>query len=401
MERLSTTPFGARPVSAGLLATQALAEADAPIAEFDKWELFRDLCVARQTFGVTDRDLAVLNALLSFHPKRALVDGDPLIVFPSNASLSERAHGMAESTLRRHLAVLVGAGLIARHDSPNGKRYAARNASGALVRAFGFDLRPLLVQAVDIAEAAEDARAKAGEIRRLREEITLLLRDAAKLSAFGMAEYGTAIWADLEERAGSARRVSRRKLDRDGLLGLRADLEVLLTEIEEVLLTQFPDKSKEMSGNDLRSERHYQNSKPNPSEFESCSEAQEGKVDDDRPVGSHNRERPKLPLALVLKACPEIQLYAKDGIRDWRDLVAAAMFVRGMIGISPDAWVAACHEMGDETAAIVVSAILERSAEITSAGGYLRALTTKAGQGAFSPGPMVMALLNRSDRAAA
>lgn len=74
-----------------------------------KWELLRDLCTARRAFEVTDRDLAVLNALVSFHPNTALSDNDSLIAFPSNIALSERAHGMAESTLRRHLAALLAA----------------------------------------------------------------------------------------------------------------------------------------------------------------------------------------------------------------------------------------------------------------------------------------------------
>ncbi|MEO1495258.1 MAG: plasmid replication protein RepC, partial [Pseudomonadota bacterium] len=240
MERLSTTPFGARPVSAGLLATRALAEAEAPVAKFDKWELFRDLCTARKVFGVSDRDLSVLNALLTFHPQRALEDGQPLIVFPSNVSLSERAHGMAESTLRRHLAALVGAGLITRHDSPNGKRYASRDATGALVRAFGFDLRPLLVRAVEISEAAEEARQQTARIRRVREEITLLLRDALKLIAYGQEAMPGSAWDALEERALDARRVQRRQLDLADLEDLHGLLDALLREIECVLSDGLP-----------------------------------------------------------------------------------------------------------------------------------------------------------------
>ncbi|MBD3666239.1 replication initiation protein RepC [Sulfitobacter aestuariivivens] len=37
---------------------------------------------------------------------------------------------------------------------------------------------------------------------------------------------------------------------------------------------------------------------------------------------------------------------------------------------------------------------LQRFTAIQSHGGYLRALSQKAEEGAFSPGPMVMALLN-------
>lgn len=126
MEQISATPFGRRAVDCGLLAAQRLAEAPAPLESIDKWQLFDALRTARAAYGIGDRDLTVLNALLSFLPRRDLSDEGGLIVFPSNATLGARAHGMAESTLRRHIARLVGAGLIARHDSPNGKRYATR-----------------------------------------------------------------------------------------------------------------------------------------------------------------------------------------------------------------------------------------------------------------------------------
>ncbi len=57
--------------------------------------------------------------------------------------------------------------------------------------------------------------------------------------------------------------------------------------------------------------------------------------------------------------------------------------------------------MGLETAAITVACILQRFRDIKSPGGYLRALAGKATMGTFSPGPMVMALLNVPDLAAA
>jgi replication initiation protein RepC len=67
--------------------------------------------------------------------------------------------------------------------------------------------------------------------------------------------------------------------------------------------------------------------------------------------------------------------------------------VRGALGISPSAWEDACAVMGEEDAAIVVAAMLQRSEMIVRAGGYLRNLTERAREGKFSVGPMVMALL--------
>jgi replication initiation protein RepC len=110
---------------------------------------------------------------------------------------------------------------------------------------------------------------------------------------------------------------------------------------------------------------------------------------------------PRIPLPLILKACPDILPYCERDPRDWRDLVVAASFVRGMMGISPSAWQEAQELMGPETAAVTVACILQRFGEINSPGGYLRALATKSSLGQFSTGPMVMALLNGSNRAAA
>lgn len=72
-----------------------------------------------------------------------------------------------------------------------------------------------------------------------------------------------------------------------------------------------------------------------------------------------------------------------------------------MMGISPSAWDEAQRFMGSEIAAITVVCILQRFATIHSPGGYLRSLSGKAAAEGFSPGPMVMALLNTDGQRAA
>lgn len=385
MRHISVTPFGRQPVTAGLLATHALAEGLAPVVSPDKWALLRDLTTARLAFGVSDRDLAVLSALMSFHPAKELLDDDRLIVFPSNAALSDRAHGMAESTLRRHLAALIRAGLILRRDSPNGKRYATRSGAGALDRVFGFDLRPLLVQSPKIAALAADTREATLALRRLREMTVIRLRDSAKLLAWGH-EQEPGRWDDQLAAVALRQRQLRRKLDYEAMKALAADVEGLSAAITKA----FKDNTKEMSGNDGQNERHYQNSNNKNLESELCKEKQKAGVE----------VAPSLPLPVVLKAAPDIKDYAQTPIRDWGDLLATCTFLRPMLGISVDAWQRACDVMGPVTAAIVLACLLQRSKEISRPGGYLRSLTDKAERDGFSPGPMVMALI-RSENARA
>ena len=119
-----------------MLASQVIEPEDGK--SVDKWKLYRALCEARARLGVTDRALALLNALLTFYPRSELSAENGLVVFPSNAQLSVRAHGMAEQTIRRHLAVLIDAGLISRKDSANGKRYARRDGEGAIENVLRF-----------------------------------------------------------------------------------------------------------------------------------------------------------------------------------------------------------------------------------------------------------------------
>ena len=75
--------------------------AEKPVVEsVDKWDVLNALSLIAKSRGVSDRAVAVLQVLLSFHPERELSDGKPMVVFASNASMSQRAHGMPESTLR-------------------------------------------------------------------------------------------------------------------------------------------------------------------------------------------------------------------------------------------------------------------------------------------------------------
>lgn len=370
MDVLTTTPFGRRPVTAGLIARAQAKQPGARPGPVDKWQVFRDLCTARADYGVNNRCLSVLNALLSFHPDRELHGDGALVVFPSNRTLSERAHGMPESTLRRHLARLVDAGLIRRHDSPNGKRYVSRDRSGTITRAFGFDLTPLWEQSAAIAQAATETVNRAEHLRQMRENVSLMLRDAEKLAAY--------LGASQPELFATARRSLRRKLMISELTQLQDVLQTLLDQLAEMVA---PSPTEEVSGSDSQNERHHLNSKPDTFEIETHEDA----VPDRAPS--------RIPLPLVLKACPDLLPYAPDPPKHWHQLVGLAETVRHMLGIPSRTWDKAKLSMGPTNAAVTLAAILQRVSNIRSPGAYLTSLTRKAEKGRFSPGPMIMALL--------
>jgi replication initiation protein RepC len=395
---ISTTPFGRRSLSLAQVASQAIAKARAPDKSAHKWTVFRAICAAKARLGLTERALAVLDALLSFHPETVL-SGEDLIVFPSNEQLALRAHGMPASTLRRQLAILVEAGIVIRRDSPNGKRYARKGRDGRIAQAFGFDLSPLVARAEEFEAAAEDVRAAELALRLTREKITLLRRDIAKMIATGIEEgvatkragQGPKDWGEIH---GLFRSLVGRLPRRADLAELSPIAEGLALLSQEILsLLELHVKEKNPSANESQAERHKQNSNPNPqSELEPGFQKSRAANDAINPPATRAAET-TFPLGMVLEACPDILDYARDGIASWRDFLVTAETIRPMLGVSPSAWEEAQNVMGERQAATVLAAILQRGHAISSAGGYLRDLTRKANDKRFSTGPMLMALI--------
>lgn len=393
-----------RPISHAHLRVIERPEASVPARPVNKWELLRELSKAQAAFGVSERDLTVLQGLLSFFPDDALGGNAEMVVFPSNKAICERLNGMPCSTMRRHLARLVEAGLLQRRDSPNGKRYVRKHGEDRV--AFGFDLSPLYCQSEEIARAAEAVREAEERVRRLREVVSLMRRDLAALAEFGdEMQPGLSFWDQLRDRAALTARALRRKLSVEDLAAYRADLEALLDQARNII--DGPE-TEEMNTNDAQFERHHHNSNKESIDLEPALEksgaaAGVPDVDTNEPVADvderDTRHLPKIPLHLVIAACPSLKTFYQGEIRHWHQLFDAACHVRPAMGISASAWEEAQRFMGPEQASIVVAAMLERFADIRSPGGYLRALTAKAAAGEFSCGPMVMALIGRRNAA--
>lgn len=403
MDYTPVTPFR-RPINAAILQYQAAAQQDLPPSGVNKWEALRELAAARIAFGLSDRDLSVLQALVSFH-QATIVGGNhsETVVHPSNKAICERLNGMPCSTMRRHLANLVQTGFVVRRDSPNGKRYARRYGDEKI--AFGFDLAPLAQRFVEVCEAAEAVRAAEERYKRLRSTVSLMRRDLAGLVDYGRSlRPDRAIWDQASDLCVLTARDLRRKLDFAELQQIEFALSEVLNVIRDLL---EPVQSQDLSINDVTNEQHCQNSNKDSYDFEPrLKKAQgessvsdpatalvaEGRSDEPVPVDNN---LPKIPLGLVLAACSEYRAYAERPVRHWHDLVRVADVIRPMMGVSPSAWEEAKQYMGPEEASVVILAMLERFGDIRSPGGYLRSLSAKAALGEFSCGPMIMALMRK------
>ncbi len=392
---ISTTPFGRRSMSLGMISSQVTAKAMPADATVHKWHVFQNIKEARMALGATDRALAILDALLSFHPDTALHGDSALIVWPSNEQLIRRANGMSPATLRRHLANLVDCGLVIRRDSPNGKRFARKGQGGEVEQAYGFDLSPIVARAEEFKDLAEAVRAEAKAYRLVKERLTICRRDIVKMIETGIEEGVAANWGRVQQTYQSIVSQIPRTAPRQVLEAIAADLDDLWAQVRDALESFV--KTTNLNTNESQIERHIQNSKP-----DSKSESQKGFREKNEASGNaaepdNVRSLPKreLPLSMVMDACPNLAWLLKGGgeIRHWRDFLAAAEVARPTLGISPSAWEEARIAMGETQAAITIAAIYQRVDRINSAGGYLRNLTDKAKAGKFSVWPMVMALL--------
>lgn len=394
---IATTPFGRRPMTLGLISSQIMANGVKENAKVSKWQVFRDIREAKDALGATDRALAILNALLTFHRDEELTREGNLIVFPSNEQLIRRTNGMSPATLRRHLAILVSSGLVIRRDSPNGKRFARKGQGGAIEQAYGFDLTPILARAEEFAELAEAVAAERKAFRLVKERLTICRRDVVKMIEAGINESVPGNWRGFQRRYEAIIARLPRTAPRQVLEAIADELEDLWADVHQTLETFV--KSQESNANESHSERHIQGSNPNLNP-NGETEYSSGNKDDASGSAEHTdnvRSLPRrdLPLGMVLSACPDIVFYAGGGqIRTWRDLVAAADRARPSMGVSPSAWQEASEVMGPQHAAIVLAAILQRAEHIRSRGGYLRDLTERASEQKFSVWPMITALLN-------
>ncbi len=359
MDQSFPTPLGERP----LAATRSPA---APLPRLPKWPLFKRLTVCRKTFGLSDRTLGVLNALLTFYPRNELNPEESLVVFPSNATLAARAHGMPESTLRRHLGHLVRAGFLVRRDSPNGKRYVRRARESGLARAFGFDLTPLLERAGEIAEAAERVETEAEELRCERESLAVDLRETSELSP----DSGNVNLAEI-------RKALRRALSRETVRELRERLAVVLKTLRS---QRDAENTSQVSGNGAQNERHHQKSKPYYLDEET--------VDTTEPT-----------LEELQEVCPDIENFCPGAMKDWSSLLESVAILGRMIGIGPNLWSRALENMGPRAAGATVAALIQRATEIRNPSAYLTVLVRKAGHGAFTSRTMIRSLSgSRSNR---
>jgi len=338
------------------------------------------------------------------------------IVFKSNQQLAFEI-GRSVGRVSRLLSRLFDAGLITMQDSGNYKRYPIRNGDGVITDGCGIDLRILMVRYAELDERVRRVRVqkKAADAarRRYRGALRNALSAAAQLSEDSSNRIGSRI-ERVSNIVGIAGRASTRVLRRATAL-----LEWFIER-----LMQLPRRSAEaqamqnMACPYVENDMHKQITTPHPFEqsnqercsarAEQLSSAKAGSAGKWAFEESLRRRRSeinqplRLPQAMVslqdvLSAVPALKTYG-FALSSWAELARAVPLMCRLAGISEDARARAVEQMGEQQAAVAVAVTLEKydRQEVSSPGGYLRAMTDRARAGELHLARSVFGLAARN-----
>ncbi len=410
-------PTGLRRLTPSLLAAdhQAAAFDGLPDGVTVPGQVLAAFKAAAPRLGLSPRLVHAVDWLFRFTQPQDWGRGARPIVWPS-AAMQQDALGLSPTRVKALNRALIEAGLITMRDSPNGKRYGRRDGHKRIVEAYGFDLSPLAARYGEFVRLAEEARAERAEIGRLRRRATIARNGITQILETA-AEYGLCgeEWGTLDRETRTLVRALRRvETPAEMALGVdnlerrqhsaRERLELLLAEAASVVSeTVNPDPK----GAEIGPHQYTYKPTPYPSEdtvlaFEGCKSPAGGDVSQPpasalpqgagrervaEPGGKPGRSDRSTVMRLttdeLAQLAPRLRPYLKTPSPAWPDIVEAADWLRGELGISKSLWGDACLAMGREQAAIGVAIVSAKPAEHfrSTPGGYFHGMVAKAKAG--------------------
>lgn len=291
---------------------------------------------------------------------------DRLLVWPSNALLEKRT-GIAERSIRFALSRLLDLGLIRAKDSANGKRFAQRSTHGQIIRAFGFDLSPLIERESEFDAELNKINIRTAEISAMFDQITIYRRTANETLQqisieFPEQDIGDFLKNMMELMRNTPRR--GRSLSPEPFV---ARWKKLYDDIMTFYMTAC-------GGNNNRHKEHIKYPLN-----QSCNKGKET-------ICAENNNRPEtikqdaVQSYDIPKLCPDAWNIFAD-FKNVDEMIRYTSAMRGSLGVSKDAWNTACLEMGPVMAASALVYVIQlqitppRGAEpIKNVGGYYRSI---------------------------
>ena len=405
-------PSGFRRLTLGLLRGDRTAAGFAGLPEgvSTPGQLLAAFKAAAPRLGLSPRLVHAVDWLFRFsQPQDWGRDGRP-IVWPSTA-MQQEALGLSKSRVKMINRALIEAGLVSMKDSPNGKRYGVRDRLGRITEAYGFDLSPIATRYAEFVRLAEEARAERVEMGRLRRRATIARNGIAQILETA-AEYGLQgeEWSNLIR---DSRHLveALRKVERPAEMALGvASLErrhCAARERLEALLSSLERGREAVDSDPMGPENrpHQYTYKPGLDPEPDTVTARErgsavaGQVvphqeTPRRSTGGRDGVKPERPARTdgtvlrlsteeLVRLAPRLRSYLANPTPSWPEVVDAADWLRGDLGVSKPLWGEACLAMGREEAAIAVAIVSAKPEDHfrSSPGGYFHGMVAKAKAG--------------------
>jgi replication initiation protein RepC len=407
-------PTGFRRLTPSLLQVDRVAEdfTGLPEGVAVHGQLLAAFKAAAPRLGLSPRLVHAIDWLFKFTQPQDWGRGAHPIVWPSS-STQQDALGLSATRVKALNRALIDAGLITMKDSPNGKRYGRRNPKDRhIVEAYGFDLSPIAARHAEFVRLAAEAKAERAEIGRLRRRATIARNGITQILETA-AEYGFAgeEWAtlirDSRNLTQALRRVERPEELAIGVESLerrqrqvRERLEMLLAAIAREVPgvvdsdpkgaengphqytykpSLYPEQDTVVASEGCGSGRIEQE----PSARESGAGGDTAKP---APAERHRTDSGtvmRLSTDELVLLAPRLRAYLKTPTPAWPEIVDAAGWLRGELGVSKSLWGDACLAMGREAAAIAIAIVSAKPAEHfrSTPGGYFHGMVAKAKAG--------------------
>jgi replication initiation protein RepC len=429
--RPPTAPTGFRRLTPSLLQADRAAERfdGLPEGVESHAQLLAALKAAASPLGLPVRLVHALDWLFRFTRPQDWQPGARPIVWPS-ASLQAEALGLSATQVKAVNRGLIEAGLITMKDSPNGKRYGKRDRAGRIMEAFGFDLSPIVTRYAEFMRIAAEAKADRALREQLRRRATIASRGIGQiLEAAAEYGFGDDAWPQLrrdaralaaflkqaertEEITIGVGRLERRH--EEALASLTKRLESVETDPKgaeyrpHIIPTKpalYPEQDTVMASQGrngpaepaspipLRPEAPPEAKIPQTRPETAGKDDPAAKSDAAAKAGQGSGPQPtpprdsgtvlRLSCAELTMLAPRLRPYLTSPRPAWPEVVDAADWLRGELGVSQSLWGEACLAMGREQAAIAIGIVSAKPAGHfrSTPGGYFHGMVAKAKAG--------------------
>jgi replication initiation protein RepC len=347
---------------------------------------------------------------------------------PTPGLLVAEKHAQAgeQLSLRRLVRRMAVLGLIWIKDSPNGKRYGHRDANGVIVEAYGFDLAPLAARAEEFEALYARLKEERQYCASLRNVITVTRRMIRAKIEKALESGLRGPWHQLEQEfAALLKGLPKRTTTSNKLMDIVDWFKDFKDRVEQAFEAAFDwpkesdQKSPSTDGEDISNVvstdmnmtptgasdgTHILTTKqPDPVNSNCFENKAAAGVEPERPKpgrverpedldldiewSTHtNKRKSDIDIPMLMLTCPHFAEMARGfegNISNWDGLHRAAGKIRGMAGISENAWNVSQRALGPAAASAAIALIFDKhsTGEVTSPGGYLRGMVEKARAG--------------------